>query len=182
MSNSYQESLFYTMGAMTCCHTATILPMAPHVMGKKRITTPLYIGAGLINLHNGIILILDPSLENAFLLWGSVNTFVYQRVLLVGLMFSNLDWELLYTYSLLSAASITYPLSFQSQYVYMLVILPILYGPFHEKYPRGLVFQRRILLGAMFLPRKTLSTKRRRQHQPMMKAAMAYLLMKDATE
>ena len=133
MSNSYQESLFYTMGAMTCCHTATILPMAPHVMGEKRITTPLYIGAGLINLHNGIILILDPSLENAFLLWGSVNTFVYQRVLLVGLMFSNLDWELLYTYSLLSAASITYPLSFQSQYVYMLVILPILYGPFHEK-------------------------------------------------
>ena len=112
------------MGAMTCCHTATILPMAPHVMGEKRITTPLYIGAGLINLHNGIILILDPSLENAFLLWGSVNTFVYQRVLLVGLMFSNLDWELLYTYSLLSAASITYPLSFQSQYVYMLVILP----------------------------------------------------------
>ena len=131
--NSYQESLFYTMGAMTCCHTATILPMAPHVMGEKRITTPLYVGAGLINLHNGIILLLNPSLENAFLLWGSVNTFIYQRALLVGLMFSNLDWELLYTYSLLSAASITYPLSFQRQYVYMLVILPILYGPFHEK-------------------------------------------------
>ncbi len=127
-----QESLFYIMGAMTCCHTATILPMAPHVMGEKRITTPLYIGAGLINLHNGIILLLNPCLENAFVLWGSVNTFVYQRVLLVGLMFSDLDWELLYTYSLLSAASITYPLSFQRQYVYMLVILPILYGPFHE--------------------------------------------------
>ena len=130
---SSQEILFYVMGAMACCHTVTVIPLVPHVMGEKRITIPLYIAAASINLHNGLILILKPILQNAFLLWGSMNTFVYQRIFLLGLMLSDLDWELLYTYSLLSAASITYALSFQPQYLYMLVMFPVLYGPFHEK-------------------------------------------------
>merc|ERR1712176_1238906 len=134
LSNTYQDIVYYAMGVMACLHTATVLQIVPHVMGEKRITVPVYFGAGLINLHNGIILLLNPSLRNAFLLWGSMNTFVYHRVLVVGLMFSDLDWELLYTYAILAAASITYPLSLQAQYVYVLVLLPILYGPFHEKF------------------------------------------------
>lgn len=129
----YRVCLYYTMGSMSCIHTITVFCMAPYVMGEKRITIPLYIGAGLVNLHNGIMLLCNPNLPNAFFLWGSVNTFLYQRAILAPMMFSNLDWELAYTYSLLAGASVSYSLSSQPQYVYLLLLLPILYGPFHEK-------------------------------------------------
>ena len=129
----YQAVLYYVMGTVSCIHTATVIRISPYVMGEKRITIPLYIGAALVNLHNGIVLICDPSLPNASILWGSFNTFVYQRAMLAPMMFANLDWELLYTYSLLAGASIAYSLSYQRQYTYALLLLPIIYGPLHEK-------------------------------------------------
>lgn len=132
-SETYRIILYYVMGSMSFIHSLTVLCISPFVMGEKRITVPLYIGAGLVNLHNGIILIINPGLQNAFTLWGSVNTFMYQRAILVLLMFANIDWELLYTYSLLAGATMTYTWSYQQQYLYFLLLLPILYAPFHEK-------------------------------------------------
>ena len=58
---------------------------------------------------------------------------MYQRAMLAPMMFANLDWELLNTYSLLAGASIAYSLSYQRQYTYALLLLPIIYGPLHEK-------------------------------------------------
>jgi hypothetical protein len=45
-----------------------------------RITIPLYIGDALVNLHNGIALICDPSLPNAFILWDSFSIHLYTSV------------------------------------------------------------------------------------------------------
>lgn len=60
-------------------------------------------------------LLMDPTLQRAFLAWGSVNTFIYVRFSVLMLSFSNLllDWELVYIYSVLVAAAIIYALSGQ---------------------------------------------------------------------
>ena len=90
-SETYRIILYYVMGSMSFIHSLTVLCISPFVMGEKRITVPLYIGAGLVNLHNGIIMIINPGLQNAFTLWGSVNTFMYQRAILVLLMFAMIN-------------------------------------------------------------------------------------------
>lgn len=130
---TYRVILYYIMASSSLIHTLTVFRIVPHVMGEKRITIPLYIGAALINLHNGIILTINPCLPNAFLLWSSINTFMYQRFILVLLMFASIDWELIYTFSLIAGASLTYSLSLQQHYVYALLLFPIVYAPFHEK-------------------------------------------------
>jgi hypothetical protein len=107
-------------------------------MGEKRITIPLYLGAGLIKFANTINLLCNPNLGNAFLLWGYVNTFIHVRAIIVCLSFAQIDFELLYTYSITAAGAINYPLSNQSLYVYLLVLLPLLYAPFTSNSSFGL--------------------------------------------
>ena len=76
---------------------------------------------------------MNPTLRNAFYLWGSINVFIYVRfqILFFGLL--KLDWALNYTYSILAAAAISYPLTMQDPLVYWMLVLPVLYGPFHER-------------------------------------------------
>jgi len=57
---------------------------------------------------------------------------MYQRIILVLLMFATIDWELVYTFSLIAGASLTYSLSLQQHYVYVLLFFPVVYAPFHE--------------------------------------------------
>ncbi len=130
---TYRKVLYYTMAVMSFIHTLTVLRMSPYVMGEKRITFPMYIGAGLINLHNGILLLINPGLPNAYLLWGSVNIFLYHRLSLMILMFANIDFELAYTFSIIAGGASGYTMSFQSQYIWSLLLLVVLYAPFHEK-------------------------------------------------
>ena len=51
---------------------------------------------------------------------------------MIFLMFANVDWELLYTFSTLAGATIAYPLSSQQQHIYPLLLLTVVYAPFHE--------------------------------------------------
>ena len=56
-SNLYRIIVYYMMRVTTCIHTRTVFYyIVLNVLGKKRINMPLYVGAGLINLHNEIIL------------------------------------------------------------------------------------------------------------------------------
>eukprot|EP00121_Abeoforma_whisleri_P006453 Awhi_evm2s5870 len=103
-------------------------------VGEKRITIPLYLGAGLVNCANSLTLLISPNLSNAFLLWGSMNTFVYVRAYVLPLSLLYIDWELVYTYGLLSAFATTYPLTLQSPFTFLLIPLPIFYGPIHERF------------------------------------------------
>merc|ERR1712176_429484 len=88
-------------------HALTTAGLLNQVMGERRITIPMYACAGLINLVNSLHLFIVPSLANALRLWGSINTFIFVRVGIVVLAFTRLDWNLLYTYTLISAAFIT---------------------------------------------------------------------------
>lgn len=133
----YRQILYYMLRCFAVSHSITILAVLPKVMGEKRITLPLYFGAGVVNFINAITLLCDPNLKNAFLVWGSVNTFIYVRAILL-LRPANMDWELMYTYAIVSAASISYPLSMQHEYVYSLSIGPLVYAPFHEKFVESL--------------------------------------------
>lgn len=130
---SSRLTTYYVLGGFTALHSYTAYLMTPKVMGEKRITIPLYLGATSINLYNGVKLLCEPNLSNAFLVWGSMNTFVYQRAFLSCFMFANVDWELAYTYSLIAGAAITYPLSAQDVHIYFTLAAPIVYAPFHEK-------------------------------------------------
>jgi hypothetical protein len=130
----YRRALYYLLGAAAVCHSISVLAVLPKVMGEKRITIPLYLGAGLINFANAINLLCNPNLANAFLLWGSVNTFIYVRAIIVFLSFAHIDFELLYTYGITAAGAVSYPLSNQSTYVYLVGLLPLLYAPFHEQF------------------------------------------------
>ena len=82
---------------------------------SPEVTFPFYVCAGLVNFVNSILLILYPDIKHAFLLWGSVNTFIFifVRLHVVLFMFSNIDWELNYTYSIIAAAAVSYPMSGQ---------------------------------------------------------------------
>jgi hypothetical protein len=128
-----RQVLYYVLGVATVVHSFTIFAILSKVMGEKRITVPLYFVAGSINLGNSIALLMEPTLQNAFLVWGSVNTFVYVRAFLLVLAFAHLDWELMYTYSVLAAAAITYPLTGQDIRVFYGLAAPIVYAPFHER-------------------------------------------------
>lgn len=113
-------------------HALTTAGLLNQVMGERRITIPLYAAAGIVNLINSIDLLIDPSLANAFQLWGSMNTFIFVRFGVLFLSLAPLDWNLLYTYSMLNAAFITYPLTLQPMYAFWSLIAPVLYSPFHE--------------------------------------------------
>jgi hypothetical protein len=131
---TYRQVLYYAFGGFGCCHSISVMFVLPKVMGERRITLPLYFGAGVINMTNAIILIADPTLKNAFLLWGSVNTFIYVRAHIILLLFAQIDWELIYTYSIIAAAATTYPLSAQDPHIFLMLLCPLVYAPFHEKF------------------------------------------------
>lgn len=125
---------YYIFGGVTVLHSITVLAVLPKVMGEKRITIPAYFGAGVVNAVNAITLLYNPSLQNAFLVWGSVNTFVYVRAILLVLTPAHIDWELMYTCGIVMASLVTYPLSLQGIWVYFVVPLALVYAPFHEKF------------------------------------------------
>ena len=129
----YRQALYYILGVFTLVHTFTVFFVLSRVMGEKRITIPLYLFAGVVNGINAAELLADPTLKNAFLVWGSMNIFVFVRWQILLLCFSYIDWELIYTYSILAAAAFTYPLTGQNEWHYMLLVGPIVYGPFHER-------------------------------------------------
>merc|ERR1712039_372362 len=52
--------------------------------------------------------------------------------------FAPLDWNLLYTYTMLNAAFITYPLTLQPMHAFWSLLAPVLYSPFHERVCRKL--------------------------------------------
>lgn len=124
---------YFVFAASGIIHSITVTIISPKVMGERRITFPLYVSAGIVNFVNSILLILYPNIKHAFLLWGSVNTFIFVRLHVVLFMFSKIDWELNYTYSIIAAASVSYPMSNQGKWVYLLPIAPLFYGPFHER-------------------------------------------------
>ena len=164
-STGWHRTVYYIMGIATVVHSLTIASVVTKVMGEKRITVPLYFCAGLVNLYNAIKLLQTPRLHHAYLVWGSVNTFIYVRFQILLLCLSYIDWELIYTYacscahccphpyrthsysstlfrrllrsySILAAAAVTYPLSGQSEWVFLMVAAPTVYGPFHERFCR----------------------------------------------
>ena len=67
---------------------------------ERRITVPLYASAACINCFNSVQLMLGPTLPNAFLLWGSMNVFVWVRIQLLAFAFAKIDWSLAYSYSI----------------------------------------------------------------------------------
>eukprot|EP00406_Dinophysis_acuminata_P039339 CAMPEP_0179355718 /NCGR_PEP_ID=MMETSP0797-20121207/77517_1 /TAXON_ID=47934 /ORGANISM="Dinophysis acuminata, Strain DAEP01" /LENGTH=598 /DNA_ID=CAMNT_0021070873 /DNA_START=23 /DNA_END=1819 /DNA_ORIENTATION=+ len=129
--NRIRHWLYIAYGACGVIHSITVMGVLNQVMGERRITIPLYAMAGVVNAYNSVYLIHDPSLERVFLLWGSVNTFVFVRFGIFFMNFTMLDWNLLYTYGLLFAAFLAYPLSLQPIYILWVLVAPILYGPFH---------------------------------------------------
>lgn len=124
---------YFVLAASGILHSITVTLISPKVMGERRITFPLYVSAGIVNFVNSILLILYPNIKHAFLLWGSINTFIFVRLHVVLFMFSKIDWELNYTYSIIAAAAVSYPMSNQGKWVYLLPIAPLVYGPFHER-------------------------------------------------
>ena len=138
-------------------HSLTVLKVVGKVMGEKRVTVALYLGAGAINMYNSVELALDPGLRKAFLLFGSMSTFVYVRFFIVAFGFSKIDWELNYTYSILAAAATAYPLSQQRPVVYTLLAMPVLYGPFHERVCRWLGWDPEDTLGGNMPSNKNLA-------------------------
>merc|ERR1712232_1262703 len=113
-------------------HALTTVGLLNQVMGERRITIPMYACMGFINAMNSLDLFLDPSLAKAFRLWGSMNTFILVRLSVVLMAFTRLDWNLFYTYSLVTAASLTFPLTLQHRAVYFATLAPVIYGPLHE--------------------------------------------------
>lgn len=132
-ADSWRRPIYYAMAVATLIHCCTVYNVLPKVMGEKRITIPLYFCAGMVNLWNAIRLLANPNLHNAFLVWGSVNTFIYVRWQVFLLCFSYIDWELIYTYGILAAAFVSYPLSMQSEWIFLMLAAPCIYGPFHER-------------------------------------------------
>lgn len=125
---------YYIYAVATTIHCVTTLRVSSKVMGEKRITLPFAALASSLNLFNAVYLVYRPTLGGAFLVWGSMNTFVFARVNLIILAVAKIDWELIFTYSIVSAPSVVYPMTNQPSFIYYLVmILPILYAPFHER-------------------------------------------------
>jgi len=131
-TETYRQVIYYGFSATGILHSLTVIPAIPKVMGEKRLTIPLYCLAGVINMINSIALAIDPNLKHAFLLWGSVNTFVFVRAYFLTLSFAEIDFELLYTVSLVLAGWTTYPLTNQDARIYYLLLVIIFYAPFHE--------------------------------------------------
>jgi len=129
----YRQILYYIMGAAGIGHTLTVTMALSKVMGERRITIPLYSMAALMNLTNGIKLILDPNLQKCFLLWGSMNVFVYVRAVCTILCFAYVDWELVYTFGITMAAFIAIPLSNQDVLWFIALASIFVYAPFHDK-------------------------------------------------
>jgi hypothetical protein len=152
-----RQVMYYILGGFTLCHSITVLFVLPKVMGERRITLPLYLSAGIVNMVNAIILIRDPTLKNAFLVWGSVNTFIYVRAYISFLMFADIDHELAYTYSIIAAASTTYPLTAQNSKIYYMLATPIVYGPFHEKFCKWFGWEQEDTIGGNVPSRKNVT-------------------------
>ena len=131
---SWRRPLYYTFAICGALHSMTVWGVVSKVMGEKRITLPMYCSAGIVNLSNSIWILVSPTLENSFRLWGSMNVFIMVRFLVVVMIPLAIDWELLYTYVILAAGYAVYPATKQSEYViFFLVVIPVLYGPFHER-------------------------------------------------
>ena len=129
----WRRPLYYAFGVCGALQAITVWCVTSKVMGEKRITLPLYFSAGVVNMINSILIFISPTLENAFRLWGSMNVFIMVRFLFVTMIPLAIDWELLYTYVILAASSMVYPVTKQSEYVFFfLVVAPIVYGPIHE--------------------------------------------------
>lgn len=128
----YRQIMYYIMGAAGIGHTLTVTMALSKVMGERRVTIPLYSIAALINLTNGIQLILDPTLQKCFLLWGSMNVFVYVRAICAILCFAYVDWELVYTFGITMAAFIAIPLSNQDPLWFISLFGIFVYAPFHD--------------------------------------------------
>ncbi|KAL3928058.1 MAG: hypothetical protein SGBAC_012814, partial [Bacillariaceae sp.] len=128
----YRQIMYYIMGAAGIGHTLTVTMALSKVMGERRVTIPLYSIAALINLTNGIQLILDPTLQKCFLLWGSMNVFVYVRAICAVLCFAYVDWELVYTFGITMAAFIAIPLSNQDPLWFISLFGIFVYAPFHD--------------------------------------------------
>jgi len=128
----YRQILYYIMGAAGIGHTLTVSMALSKVMGERRITIPLYSIAAMMNLTNGIKLVIDPILQKCFLLWGSMNVFVYVRAICVSLCFAYMDWELVYTFGITMAAFIGIPLTNQDVFWFISLGGIFVYAPFHD--------------------------------------------------
>lgn len=124
---------YYIMALNGVVHSITVFQMSPKVMGEKRITIPAYISTGVINFCNAINLLRRPNLANAFLLWGGINVFIMVRVNIFILFLANIDWELNYTYSVVSAGGLVWSMTNQTKLVNLGYVCILFYAPFHEK-------------------------------------------------
>ena len=76
-------------------HSTSVLTMTPYVMGERKLSVPIYFAAGVISLCNGVNLLLKLDLEAAYYLWGSVNTVIWVRYMLVVVwLFADVTWDL----------------------------------------------------------------------------------------
>merc|ERR1711904_472720 len=133
--------LYFVFAGAALLHSATVFAMVRNVMGEKRITIPLYASAAIVNVVNAGRLLMEPTLAHAFWLWGSMNVFIFVRAQIAALYFASIDWELLYTYGILAAAFVTYPLTMQIEWIYLMLLSPVCYAPFHERICHKLCFQ-----------------------------------------
>lgn len=135
LNPSWQRRIIYIFMALAAIvHSATVIKTSSKVMGEKRITYPLYLCAGFVNFFNGINLLFQQNLGNAFLLWGSINVFILVRLNILALLLAKVDWELAYTYSIVAAAGVVYPMTGQYKFVYVGAFLPLVYAPLHERF------------------------------------------------
>jgi hypothetical protein len=131
-TSARRKWMYYILGVTSLVHCVTVFLVCPKVMGERRITMPLYLGAGVVNLGNAINLLREPTLHHAMLLWGSTNVFIYVRFHVLLLSLAEIDWSLNYTYSIISAAALSYPMTLQDVRVYWLLVAPLVHSPFHE--------------------------------------------------
>lgn len=146
------EVLFLITGACGILHALTTYRMLTAVQGDRRLTIPMYIVAGSLNLANSILLLrdynkhefelsmlreyflheVDAGLNRFLLLWASMTTFIYVRAHIVLMTLFKIHYYTAYTYAIIGAAAITYPLSGQTPWVYLGLALFVVYAPLHS--------------------------------------------------
>jgi len=152
------EVIFIITGIAGVLHALASYRMLEAVQGDRRLTIPMYFTAISLNLANSILLLRDYNkhdfeveflqanflsevsfgLNRFLLLWASITTFIYVRAHIVLMVFFKIHYYTCYTYSIIGAAAIVYPLSGQSPWVYIGLALFVFYAPAHTAIMRCL--------------------------------------------
>jgi len=148
------ETIYIISGFAGCLHALASYRMLEAVQGERRLCIPMYMVAITLNLTNGILLLrdynkhefhldmtqqqflhgVDLATTRFLMLWGSITTFIYVRAHIVLMTFFKIHYYTCYTYSIIGAATITYPLSGQSPLVFVGLAWFVIYAPAHNAF------------------------------------------------